>query len=486
MASIVGREKELEILNKLCQSKKAEFLAIYGRRRIGKTYLISEFFKDKGLYFEVTGIPDASMKEQLSHFTTELSEKFYFGVPQTKCKNWNEAFTRLRHKIEELQHTKQKIVLFFDELPWLATKKSGLLQALEHFWNRYLSRMENVILIVCGSSASWMIKKIIHNKKGFYGRLTAEIRLLPFNLNETEQFLLTQGIDLNRKQITELYMAIGGIPKYLTYVSRGKSSAQIIQDLCFTQGAPLVSEFQKLYHSLFENPTVHIEIIEALSSKRYGLMRSEIAKSVGTKLSGRLTETLGELEAAGFIYYFPHFGKVKRDGRYLLIDEYSLFYLSWIKKAIERNMLNAPDYWVRTQDSSSFLSWAGYSFESVCTKHMKQIADRLGISASVSSYSSWRYVPSKRSHKEGAQIDLVIDRRDKCINLCEIKFSINEMLLSKNDAKTLEHKRSCFKEITKTNKTLFTTLITTYGVKENESYISSVHNQITMDSLFNR
>lgn len=484
MQDIIGRERERRILERLYSSEKAEFLAIYGRRRVGKTFLISRFFRNKSIYFEVTGIKGASLGNQLQNFAQELADTFFGGQSQEAPASWQEAFTVLRKQVEKIDSS-QKITIFLDELPWLASARSGFLQALDHLWNRYLSRLPNVILIVCGSAASWILKKIVHDQGGFYGRLTAEIRLEPYTLAGVEEFCKSRGVDLERKQIIELYMAFGGIPKYLDTVVKGKSSVQIIQESCFAPDAPLAKEFGRLFSSLFDNADIHLRIVKALASYREGLTQGELLTAIGEVSGGRFTSILSELEASGFIAVVPNFEKKKRDAQYRLIDEYSLFYLTWIQSSFEGSIKGTQEqYWQQMQDSPSYRAWAGYSFEGVCLKHIKGILFGLGISGISVKASSWRYRADKEDLGSGAQIDLVIERADSCINLCEIKYAQGPYVITKDYAEKLRMKKECFRRITGTRYSLFTTLITPYGVIENAQYSSVADNQITMDVLF--
>lgn len=484
MSVLIGRQKEREILERLLRSKKAEFLAIYGRRRVGKTFLISEFFKNRGFYFEVTGSPDAPKSEQLSNFAEALADQMYNGIPQKIPKTWSEAFTLLRRAIDKTVQDQRKIILFFDELPWLATKRSGFLSAFQYLWNHYLSRDSRIILIVCGSAASWMIKNIIYNKKGLYGRLTAEIRLAPYSLDETETYLKAQHVDLDRRQIIDIYMALGGIPQYLSLVQPGRSSAEIIQELCFTPGGAMVTEFYKLYRSLFDDPLRYIKVIEVLKDRRYGLPRGDLAKAIGIKQGGSLAEILRALVESGFILHLPDIGKKSKGGRYILVDEYSLFYLSWIKEAIDSHAMGIPDYWLRKHQTAGFYSWAGYAFEAICYRHIDRIINALGLTVVATSATSWHYAPQKET-EGGAQIDLVIDRADRCMNLCEIKFSYDPIAIDKRIADELERKKRIFRQVTKTRKSLFITLITASGVKENDYSRSIINSKLTLDALFN-
>ncbi len=483
MTTILGRKEELKILARLHKSQKAEFLAIYGRRRIGKTYLIHEYFKDKGIYFDFTGTKGASKEQQLRNFADKFASTFRLGNSISPLPDWQEAFFLLRKELETLSPN-QKFILFFDELPWIASPKSGMLSALEYFWNSYLSKKKNVLLIVCGSAASWMIKKIAHNKGGFHNRLTQQIRLLPFTLNETEQFLQAQGVDLERKRIVEIYAAIGGVASYLSHVQRGLSSAQVIQKICFAPQAPLISEFPRLYESLFDDAKKHMAIVEALAKKRSGMTLEDLLHATDLPSGGGTKDVLEELEESGFIMYVHEFGKKKKEGRYRLIDEYSLFYFTWIKPAFPSASANlSQDYWMKKQGSPTYASWAGYTFEGICFKHVENLIKAMELSVVATSFSGWNYRPTEKTEK-GAQIDLVVDRSDKCVTLIEIKFHEGEFVIDKQYASELAHKKQCFKQATKTRKHVFLTLLTAFGAKENAHYLSVIDSQLTLESLF--
>lgn len=478
---IVGRLEEKRILEKLYKSSKAEFLAIYGRRRVGKTYLVRNYFRNKGFFFEVTGTFNTSTKDQLENFHYEYSALFDGVDPQNTPKNWREAFKRLQNSISKMGGA-EKIVLFFDELPWLATPHSGFLASLDYLWNRHLCEMPNILLIVSGSAASWMINKVINNTGGLYGRLSAHLRLLPFTLAETEMYLKTQNIDLPRKQICEIYMVTGGIPKYLSYLEEGLSSAQNIHSLCFTPQSPLLTEFHKLYHSLFKNAESHLNIIRVLAMKRRGMSRSELIKKAKLTNSGYTSLIIRELEESGFITTLPEIGKKTRETNYYLSDEYTLFYLNWIepeKGSFLRGV--EKEYWIKKYTSAAWKSWAGFSFESLCLKHISQIKYALHIGGVSSSSGYWK---SNNQGKKEIEIDLVIDRADQCINLCEIKFCNEEYELTKAYAAELSRKKNLFQERTKTKKGLFLTMITPYKIKENIYTKSVVDHNVSVDALF--
>ncbi len=484
MSQIIGRKKEVEVLEKLFRSKTAEFLAIYGRRRIGKTFLVNQFFKDKCLYFEVTGSKGASLKEQLADFHREFCALFKSEESSKNPKNWSEALHTLKEAIL-LIRPEQKVVLFFDELPWLAAPKSGFLRALEYFWNRHASRMANVLLIICGSAASWMIQKVIYNRGGLYGRLSAEIRLQPFSLTEVEAYFISRQIVLPRKQIVEIFMATGGVPQYLHFVERGCSSLQTINALCFHAQSPLLKEFHNLYASLFESAEQHLKIVRALANKRQGMGLTELILTTGLSKGGRLSTLLVELEESGFIYSFSFFGKSQKEKRFRLIDEYSLFYLTWIDPEKQQILQGFDkDYWSKMQMSPSWHAWAGYAFENICLKHSHKIKAALSIGGVSTTQSYWQSLPTQGSEEEGAEIDLVIDRADQCVNLCEMKFYNSIYTMTSEEAFCFERKKRVFRSKTKTRKALFTTLITPHGAKENAHYLSSVDQQLTLDCLF--
>ena len=480
---IFGRSNEIKILDRLFNSKKPEFLAIYGRRRVGKTYLIHEYFKNKGVYFCVTGSANSNKKLQLRKFYRELLNMFPNLAKLKEPKDWDEALYALKEAIIKINTTK-KVIIFFDELPWLASNRSGFLPALEYTWNQYLSHLNNVILIVCGSAANWIIKKIINNKKGLYGRLSEIIKLNAFTLAETEKFLLSQNIKLSRKQISELYMTVGGIAKYLTYVHPGDSVTQTINRLCFTPQGQLVGEFNNLYQSLFDNSQKHVQIVKKLAENKSGFFQKKLLESLNIPSGGQSSLILEELEESGFIATCPEFFKKNKDKKLWLIDEYSYFYISWMEPVKSCIILgNDKDYWLKMHSDPRWKTWSGYAFESLCIKHISQIKKKLGIAAVLTAESQWSYKPKDKSEK-GAQIDLIIDRKDDCINLCEIKFYHKEFIIDQNYAKQLQRKIDVFREQTKTKKTIFLTFITPFGVHKNEYSSELVNNEITLDDFF--
>lgn len=486
MSSIIARKQEIKQLNSICANNKAAFIAVYGRRRIGKTYLIKQFFQDKGLYFHLTGIYNAGLKVQLNNFTIEFNEVFSASNPIEEPENWFTAFNLLRGKIQLIKTKNEKIILFFDELPWLATAKSGFLQALEHCWNRYLCDINNVVLIVCGSAVTWMIDNIIHNKGGLHGRIIHSIRLLPFTLAESEEYLQSHGINYERKQIVDLYMSLGGVAHYLNFLERGKSVAQNINDICFKITGALFNEFIRLYHSLFKNHEKHLELVKILAARQTGYTYQELLEKSHHTSGGAFSKILKELTESGFIMQFSQLGKKKELYRYRLIDEFSLFYLKWIAKVPSTGLPDEDDqYWIKQQSKQAWRAWSGYAFEGICLKHLIKIKQALGIAGVSTIASKWNYKPTGENIDEnGVEIDLVIDRADHCVNLCEIKYYNDEFTIDKKISQQLVYKKKQYQLQTKTKKSIFLTMISTYGVKLNHHYLDIIDNQITLEDLF--
>lgn len=480
--TIIGRALEIQKLTQMTQNSQPVFLAVYGRRRVGKTFLINEFFRDKGLFFSITGVQEAKLSTQLKNFSLEYAEIFLQGKSIEPPKDWMAAFHQLWGQIKK-ENPKQKIILFFDELPWLASKRSAFLEALDYFWNKFFSQRENLILVICGSAASWMIQKVISNKGGLHGRITHQIKLHPFTLAETKNYLAEQNVAFDLRQIAELYMAVGGIPKYLSYVEKGLSATQNIQKMCFTREGFLASEFNKLYSSLFNNYEKHIAVVKALANAPYGLSYEELLKRTDLKSGGSTSHLLDELIESDFVGRVAKFGKGVKDHIYQLRDEYSLFYLAWIHKAPLQSLKGVSStYWLKNHQSQAFKSWAGLAFEKMCLQHIDKILAALGIAAVNTMESIWFYKPKQPSEK-GCQIDLVIDRDDSCINICEIKFYNDEIDFAKADVEAFDEKLRIFREKTGTQKTLFKTLITTYGLKKN-SHSLAIDQVVTLRDLF--
>lgn len=472
---MVGRQTEIEILKKGFESSKPELIAVLGRRRVGKTYLVRTVFEGK-IDFEIVGLKDGSKEQQLRNFGYSL--KFAKKSDTlTVAIDWLEAFYQLTEYLESLGEPDRKKVVFIDELPWIATAKSDFLTGFGYFWNSYVSK-KNVLVIICGSATAWMINKIINNKGSLHNRVTRRIHLFPFTLTETEAYFQSRNITFDRYQLLLLYMAMGGIPHYLDMVERGKSAVQNIDDICFHPQGLLRTEFDNLYASLFANPERYETVIGALSGIWKGLSRTEIIQRTNLKDGGGLTTILQELEQSGFISSYIPFNKKKKDTLYRLTDYYSLFYLKFIRD----NPTNVKGMWSTLSQTQTFKVWSGYAYENICLQHIDKIKGALGIpGVRTQQFSFWA---KGSEEQEGVQIDLLIDRQDNCISLCEIKFYNDVMLLSKADADVLRSKRSTFQRSAGSKKHIFITLITTYGLTPNVHSVGLVDQVLDMNDLF--
>lgn len=467
----IGRATERQLLGDALDSPRAELVAIIGRRRIGKTYLVRTCYAE-ALAFQITGIQHAPLKEQLYHFHQQLQRQG--GQVEHIPTSWLEAFSMLMAFLESLPSAKKHVV-FFDELPWLDTTKSGFLRALSAFWNDWAA-MRQVVVVICGSAASWMIKKVIEHKGGLHNRVTRLIRLLPFTLHETQTYLHSLGVRYDQYQTALLYMVTGGIPFYLQAAIPGLSANQNIAQLCFRAQGLLAEEFYRLYASLFDTPERYLKVIRALSSKWKGMSRQELVDVAQLPDSGALTMMLKELELSGFITSYSPFGKKKKDTIYRLTDPYSLFYLKFMTEQ------PAEKSWDHILQTAKWHTWAGYAFENLCMLHIAGIRSVLGISGIHSHISSF-YSRGNGTHG-GMQIDLLIDRADNCINICEIKFATADYAIDKQYALVLRNRIETFRSLTKTRKHLFLTFITTFGITQNIHSTGLIDQQLSLDALF--
>ena len=470
--NLIGRKGEIQRLNICMQESRAQLVVLYGRRRIGKTFLINEYFNGR-FDFKITGSYKEKKNIQLYNFAEELSN--HIGEPVSVPKSWPEAFQLLRRYLSTMPE-EEKCVIFFDEFPWLDTSHSGFLSAFAHFWNDYGCARHHLICIVCGSATSWMIKNIIENKGGLFNRQTCSIYLQPFTLAQTEEYLKSRGIEWSRYDIAECYMIMGGIPFYLSLLNSGRSLSDNIDNLFFRKRSELWNEFQQLYRTLFTSSDQYIRIVEALSTRRIGLTRNEIIEKTGFSDNGALSEKLQDLIASDFVSVTSQFGR-KNEVYYQLRDYYTWFFLRFIKNQSGRD----EHFWAHSTGSPARYAWAGLTFELVCKDHIPQIKHRIGISAVLTEESTWSVRGSE--NESGSQVDLVIDRRDHVINLCEIKFSEKEYIIDRDYDLTLRARRESFREHTKTKKTVQIIFISTYGLKQNK-YSGLVSGQVVLDDLF--
>ena len=473
--SIIGRKLELKTLQKAMLSSEAELIAVTGRRRIGKTFLITQVYQEQ-IVFEMIGTQNGALGNQLENFADQLSKFSKATFPIKPPSTWSEAFRLLRDYLQNILLDSKKVI-FFDELPWLSGQKSGFLEAFGYFWNSWASR-QNLIVAICGSAASWMIQKVVNDTGGLHNRITKHLHLSPFTLSETEEYLKSKDVYYDHYQIVQLYMAVGGIPHYLKAIDGSKSIVQNIDSLCFAKNSLLNDEFNRLYPSLFPNSDNHILIVRALAQKRQGMTRNELLDATQLVNGGGFSTLINELMQSGFVSEIYPFGKTQKDKLYRLDDEYSLFYLQFI----EKNRQQGRSLWQHLSQTPAYKSWSGFAFEGVCLKHIDQIKQALSIAGIFSTVSS--FYQKRTDQEEGAQIDMVLDRNDHTVNLFEIKFYNQPFALTKEYAEQLRQKMWRFQSGTKTKKHVNWVFITSFGLTHNQFSSGLVSNSLTLDALF--
>jgi uncharacterized protein len=472
--SIIGRDFEIKKMKGFLANEESELVAVLGRRRVGKTFLIKSVYK-KEIVFQITGIQDVNRSFQLDNFVSARNHYFSKGKIFGKPNNWITAFGQLKELLGKPKSKKR--VLFFDEFPWLANNSNEFLKAFDNFWNGWAVD-QNLIVVICGSAASWMITNIINSKGGLHNRITQQILLQPFTLNEVERYFVAKKMNIPRHSLMQLYMVTGGIPYYLKEVQKGTTPIEAINQMYFGKQATLKNEFDNLFKALFSNYEKHILVIRALASKWMGLTRNEIITKTKLPTGGAVTTILNELETSGFIQSILPFGKQQRETLYRLTDAYTLFYLHFI----EQNK-NIKNYWQKKYNTQEVKAWQGYAFENICLIHIDAIKQALGISGILTHESS--FYKKKDNNTPGCQIDMLIERGDNAINICEMKFYDGEYTLTDETVKKLKAKRNIFQEISKTKKQLFLTLITTNGLT-NSKHNMLIDMHIEANVLFNQ
>lgn len=479
--SLIGRQTEINLLEKMLHSAQPEFFAVYGRRRVGKTYLLRQFAQSqkKILFFDFTGQQNASLAEQINNFCIRLEEVFKISPSIQRPKNWMGSLLLLNQLLNQ-QPLKTQFFLFFDELPWIASRNSKFISALDYIWNQYWSKNSRLKLVVCGSAASWIIDKVINAKGGLHNRVTGQINLAPFNLTEVEAFVQQKGINLNRGEILKIYMALGGVPFYWTYLERGKSSAEIIDSLFFKKGAPFKDEYLRLFGSLFENSETHEKIVKALSVHRNGLSREDLLLELKMKSGGQFNRYLNELIVSGFVQEFIPYGRKKKDHYFRLIDPFCFFYLKW-----QSEISIGRTSWKSLQGTPRMQAWLGYTFENICILLESKMQKSLGLEGMVLSSSSWTYRSSpKNKDQKGLQIDLLWQRKDNVIQIFEMKYSELPFKLEKNYALSLSDKIEIFKEKTNFRGQIFVTLVSPHGLAPGLWNEDIIHNVVTLKEIW--
>jgi len=468
---MVGRVKEVEELRRLAESDESEFVAVYGRRRVGKTYLIRETFADQFAFCH-TGLPKAAKRQQLAHFKMSLVAVGYRGpVPST----WFAAFREMADCVSRAAARRK--VIFIDEMPWMDTAKSDFLMALESFWNEWASARKDILLIVCGSAAAWMVKNLFRNRGGLHNRVTARLCLQPFTLGECARFADERDLGMSHRDIAECYMVLGGIPYYWRYLKRGLSLAQNLDRLCFFADAPLANEFEELYSSLFRDAVTYKKVVTALSKRQSGSSRGELLEALGTGGTGKMTDILETLESSGFIRSYRSYGRQKRDTIYQLTDPFTLFHFRFL---VARS--SDEHFWSSTIASPAQVAWRGLAFERLCLLHLPQIRRALGIGAVHVEAYGWNF-KGDENYPEGVQIDLILERADNVINLCEMKYCSEAFAIDKAYESVLARKLATFAGVTRTRKSVHLTLVTANGLVRN-ARAGRVQSELTLEDLF--
>lgn len=470
---LIGRKKEQDMLLSAMREEDSMFVAVYGRRRVGKTYLIRETFEGCFTFYH-TGLAKSPMKKQLAAWRLSLHE---YGIKKPSLpKTWLDAFDMLKEVVR--QSNEPKKVVFIDEMPWMDTQRSGFIPALENFWNGWASARKDVVLVICGSATSWVINKIIKNHGGLHNRVNTKIHLQPFTLRECEKYARHRKLGMNRRQLMECYMVMGGIPFYWSKLKREMSLAQNIDNLFFNPDGELTDEFDQLYASLFRHPEPYIKVVNTLGTKRVGMTREELIKEGRMADNGKLSEILEDLEACGFIRRYRAYGQETKGALFQLVDSYTLFYYRFIR----HNNRDDEHFWTSQLGSPTYYNWCGLAFERVCLLHIPQIKKSLGINGTISSVCSWQSSHSENGQR-GAQIDLLIDRDDQVIDLCEMKFTKEPYEINADEEQKLQNRRSRFVSETHTDKAVHLILVSASGVKRN-SYSDEFQSVITSEELF--
>ena len=470
---MIGRKSEIEKLERAFESDESEFVAVYGRRRVGKTFLVRETFNDRFAFYH-TGIAGKGGSFQLREFRKSLQG---YGLNKAKTlRNWFEAFDELKRLL--VNRPSGKKVVFIDEMPWLDTQRTDFISALEVFWNGWAVARKDILLIVCGSAASWIVKNLFRNRGGLHNRVTQRISLQPMSLRECEMLAESRGVGMSRMDIAEAYMILGGIPYYWRYLDRKYSLAQNIDMMFFEEGAPLRYEFDDLYSSLFGRSDIYKAIVKALSGKKAGMTRGEIAVALGKSGSGMLSNALAVLEQCGFLRVYNEPQNRKRCSIYQLIDGFTLFHFRFL----ERSGQFDPHFWMTMSLSPSLSAWRGIAFERLCLLHREQLRSALGISGVHVEAYGWSHRPDENC-PEGAQIDLILQRVDHVVNVCEMKFTREPFVITKNYYSDLQRKIAVFKATAKIDGAVHLTMISASGILRNE-YRNGIQSEVTLDDLF--
>lgn len=481
--TIIGREEELATISRLYTSERSEFLALYGRRRVGKSFLIEEAMENKftfmtvGLFIKVDKDDaekvESYRQQQLRHFYSSLLE---YGLPEEgnpAPTNWLDAMNLLKKLL--LSKRSRRKVVFIDELPWLAGPQSSeLVSELGFFWNQWARKRKDILLIVCGSATSWMIDNVIREYEGLYGRVTETIALKPFTLAECERYWEKRGFHLSRYEVALTYMVIGGVPYYMDSFRPDRTMADNINTIYFNKDKAR-QEFKDVYAGLYSSSEVYINVIRQLGKRFYGMSRTELLEALDKKGGGNFSDVLENLIDSGIIRSYTLYGSPRKQTVYQLMDFFTLFYLRFCENTDFTS-------WRSVQRSKPFYSWAGNSFELLVVEHIQQLADALRIKEYATPFSWSGDTPDG----DEAQIDLVIPATaERADYICEMKFSEGKYILKEEDADDITRHIEALKNssIHKLSHSIYVVLVTSFGVTESK-HRSHLNDIVTLDSLF--
>ena len=473
MEAIIGRKAEIKRLTAAVDSPRSEFIALYGRRRVGKTFLINQVFRNQFI-FKMTGVIEGTLKDQFTAFADAMSD-YGYDIPEMP-KDWMSAFIMLKNALKQKVNSGERCIIFIDELPAMDAEGANVASAVGYFWNNWASQFDNIVFIICGSATSWMITNVIDSKGGLHDRITVEMPIHPFTLKEVESYLESQRFIWNRQIILQAYMIFGGIPYYLSLLDREESLVQNVDRMFFSQDMQMRREFRRLFNTLYKNPDRYIDVIKALSKSREGLTRGELAKELKCANNGHLGKQLEDLVFCDLIRKnVVREKEIKsKDSIYQICDFFSLFYMAFIDKA-EVEM----QYWAHHINTPEINSWMGLTFERICMAHIQQIKHALHIDTISTISYSWR----SKTSTPAAQIDIIIERADKIVNICEVKYSQDEYNLNKEEYDKICKRKNVFIQETGLRHAPWITMITTEGVAQGK-YSEMIQSQVRLDELF--
>jgi hypothetical protein len=407
----VGRKNELRMLNDAYRSGKDELVVLYGRRRIGKSSLVKRFAEKKKAYYEFEALEGETTPGQINHFLQQLKKQIDDPIlDSVRFANWEQVFTYLTEKVIN-RKSKVKKILFLDELPWMAAGRIRLVSLLKYYWDNHW-KSKHVMLILCGSVASFMVKKVLHSN-ALYGRTTIEILLKGFSPEEAARLLSKKR---SREETLNYQLVFGGVPKYLEQINTSQSFNKNMNTLCFSPHGIMLKEVERIFYSQFREPRTYLKIINLLKNGIFSL--SEISSKTKIPSGGGLKQYLKNLERAEMIRSYIPFDRSgnSKFKKYTLADEFLVFFFKYMGPNLRVIKESSSRRLFETLTQNSFDSWLGFAFERFCLKHAGLLALVMDFADDILLAS-----PYFKKNDERFQIDLLYQRADRVITVCEIK-----------------------------------------------------------------